>query len=193
MLAWAAALDANAARIMRVLDELHLAEDTIVVFTSCHGETLGEPFEKSVRVPLLIRYPRLLPAGHSYDFLMSSIDIMPTLLGFCAASIPDQVQGQDLSGLIVSGKGTRPESIYSEGKLGEAGEWRMVVRGLDKLVVDHDLKVTHLYNLGADPSEMDNLAHDSAQELRRDEMRALLKDWMRRTGDRMDPSGLKKR
>ncbi len=193
MLALGAPLDANVGRIMRVLDEPHLAEDTIVVFTSCHGEMLGEPVEKSVRVPLLIRYPRLLPASRKNDFLMSSVDVMPTLLGLCGADIPDAVQGQDLSALIASGKGSRPESIYSEGKLGEPGEWRMVVRGLDKLVVDRDLNVTHLYNLGADPSEMENLARDPAQELRRDEMSALLKDWMRRTGDRMDPSGLKKR
>jgi hypothetical protein len=69
----------------------------------------------------------------------------------------------------------------------------MVVRGLDKLVVDRDLNVTHLYNLGQDPFEVENLARDVSQDLKRDELKALLKDWMRRSGDGMDPSGLKKR
>ena len=69
----------------------------------------------------------------------------------------------------------------------------MVVRGLDKLVVDRELNVTHLYNLGQDPFEMENLARDVSQDLKRDELKALLKGWMRRSGDGMDPSGLKKR
>jgi len=107
--------------------------------------------------------------------------------------VPDGVQGQDLSAWIATGQGVRPESIYCVGKLGFTGEWRMVVRGLDKLVVDLDLNVTDLYNLGQDTDEMENLAQDSSQELKRDELKALLKEWMRRTGDRMDPSGLKKR
>jgi arylsulfatase A-like enzyme len=110
---------------------------------------------------------------------------MPTLLRFCGVDIPESVQGQDVS--------VHRESVYSSGKLGEPEEWRMLVRGLDKLVVDRELNVTHLYNLGPDPFEMENLARDVSQDLKRDELKALLKDWMRRSGDGMDPSGLKKR
>jgi hypothetical protein len=69
----------------------------------------------------------------------------------------------------------------------------MLVRGLDKLVVDREQKVTHLYNLGSDPTEMDNRAQDPTLELKRDELKALLVDWMRRTGDGLDPSGLRRR
>jgi arylsulfatase A-like enzyme len=118
---------------------------------------------------------------------------MPTLLGLCGVDIPESVQGQDLSAWVAQEQGSHRESIYSSGKLGEPEEWRMVVQGLDKLVVDRDLKVTHLYNLGQDPFEMENLARDVSQDLKRDELKALLKDWMRRSGDGMDPSGLKKR
>jgi hypothetical protein len=67
----------------------------------------------------------------------------------------------------------------------------MLVRRLDKLVEDHAEKVTHVYNLGVDPIELDNLAQDPALELKRNELKALLNDWMRRTGDRVDPSGLR--
>ena len=125
--------------------------------------------------------------------MVSNVDLMPTLLGFCGAELPDGVQGRDLSALISTGKGNRPESIYSVGHLGYGDEWRLVVRGLDKLVVDRKLEVTHLYNLGQDPYELDNRAVDPSQELKRDELKALLRDWMRRTGDGMDQSGLKKR
>lgn len=195
------ALDDNFGRLLAALDETHLAEDTIVVFTSDSGVMLGSqgldednlPFEESARVPLILRYPRMLPAGRRNDALLSNVDLMPSLVGLCGIDIPKSVQGQDLSAWIARGQGSHQESIYSSGKLGEPDEWRMVVQGLDKLVVDRDLNVTRLYNLGQDPFEMENLARDLAQELKRDELKALLKDWMRRTGDGMDPSGLKKR
>jgi len=187
--------------LMRALDERHMAEDTIVVFTSDHGDMLGShgleganvPFEESVRVPLVVRYPRQIKAGGEHEFPLSNVDLMPTLLGLCGAPIPNDTQGQDLSTLLTTGQGAHPESVFCLGKLGAEAEWRMVVRGLDKLVVDRDMNVTHLYNLGSDPSEMENLVQDAAQELKRDALKALLKDWMRRTADRTDPSGLKKR
>jgi hypothetical protein len=53
--------------------------------------------------------------------------------------------------------------------------------------------MTHLYNLGQDPYELDNLAADPAHATRRDELRAILIDWMQRVGDGMLPSGLKTR
>ena len=195
------ALDQAIGDLLRALDDQHLAGETIVVFTSDYGEMLGSqgldeadvPFEEAVRVPLVIRHPRLNAAGRSSDFLVSNVDLMPTLLGFCGAEIPDGVQGRDLSSLISTGQGSRPESIYSVGHLDAADEWRLVVRGLDKLVVDRKLEVTHLYNLGQDAYELENRAEDPLQELKRDELKALLREWMRRTGDGMDPSGLKKR
>ncbi len=192
-LAEGASPDAVAGSLLRALDEQRLATDTIVVFTSAYGANANLPFEGSVRIPSIIRYPRGLPGGRSIDALISGVDIMPTLLGLCGVEIPRNVQGRKLAAWISSGRGERPESIYSTGKLGSPGEWRMVVRALDKLVVDRELNVTHLYNLGLDPTEMDNLVHDPAEVLKRDELEALLKEWMRRTGDRMDPSGLQKR
>lgn len=194
-LSWAegASPDSGVEKLMRTLDERRLATDTIVVFTSAYGANPNLPFDPSVRVPLIVRYPRRLPGGRSIDALISTVDIMPTLLALCGTEIPRNVQGRNLAAWITGGSGQRPESIYSTGKLGSPGEWRMVVRALDKLVVDRELNVTHLYNLGLDPTEMDNLAHDPAEVLKRDELAALLKEWMRRTGDRMDPSGLQKR
>ena len=196
-----AMLDGHLGRLLAVLEEQRVAANTIVVFTSDCGEMLGAhelqgadvPFEESVRVPLIIRHPAWKPAGGKSDLLVSTVDLMPTLLGFCGVVIPDRVQGRDLSSLIATGEGDRPESVYSAGHLGANDEWRMVVRGLDKLVVNRELNVTHLYNLGQDPSELDNRAEDAALELKRDELKALLRDWMRRSGDGMDPSGLKKR
>ena len=197
-----AAIDQNIGRLLAALDRLTLGNDTIVVFTSDCGDMLGSqgledagvPFEESTRVPLLIRYPRALKGGiQRDDLLVSNVDLMPTLLALCGAQIPEGVQGKDLSAALMHEQTGGQESVFTEGNLGSFDEWRMLVRGLDKLVVDSKLDVTHLFNLGQDPFEMENLAREVSQELRRNELKALLRDWMRRTGDRIDASGLKKR
>jgi arylsulfatase A-like enzyme len=187
-------LDVQIGRILTMLDESSAASNTIVVFSSDHGQMLGSqgiqgcdvPFEESVRVPLMIRQPDKSAAGPS-DVLTSNVDVLPTLLTLCGIPVPANVQGQDVS------RDQRPESIYAVGQLGTPTEWRAIVRGLDKIVFDRELNVTHLYNLGQDPFEMENLTHDRSQELKRNELGAILKEWMRRASDGMDPSGLKRR
>ncbi len=195
------ALDANFGRILRALERLRLAEDTLVVFNADHGDMLGSqglefkgvPFEESVRVPLLMRYPRLLAAGRADPTLISNVDLMPTLLSLCGAAVPAGVQGRDLSGPLFQGRGGPPESVYAYGRLGTEREWRMIVRGADKLVVNKDGQVTHFYNLANDPYEIENLAGEPGHARWSDELRAHLAAWRRRVGDGIDASGLKKR
>jgi arylsulfatase A-like enzyme len=188
LLAWhradAATVDDSAGQILGIIESLHLKDNTIAVFTSSHGYGSG-PLEPAVRIPLMLRIPRLDP-GFRSGVLASNVDVAPTLLGLCGVSPGDSMQGRDLMR-------EQPQSVYCVGQIGTPREWRMLVRGLDKLVVDGSKNVTHLYNLGEDPLEMDNRARDPGQELKRDELKALLNDWMRRTGDGMDPSGLKLR
>lgn len=188
LIAWpradASTVDDSVGDVLRAIDDLQLKNKTIVAFTSDHGYGSG-PLESAVRIPLMLRYPAL-KAGFQTGTLASHVDIAPTLLGLCGLDRPDLTQGVDLMR-------DQPQSVYCAGQLGTAQEWRMVVRGLDKLVVDADQNVTQLYNLGTDPTEMDNRARDPSLELKRDELKALLNDWMRRTGDGMDPSGLKRR
>ncbi len=195
------ALDRQIGRLLRTLDEEQLTRDTIVVFTADHGDMLGsqgldfknEPYEESARIPLLIRYPRAFPAGERNSTLISNVDYMPTLLGLCGAEIPESVQGLDHSALLTAGAGSRPASIFAEGKMAGEGEWRMVVRGYDKLVVDRHGEVTHQYNLSNDPYEMNNLKDSREQRLTRDALLALLNDWRKRTGDGRTASGLRSR
>ncbi len=194
-------LDAGIGRILSALDATEIAADTIFVVTSTHGSMLGshglqgggEHYEESVRVPLLIRYPRRVVAARTIDMPVSTIDLAPTLLSLARVDIPDGLQGLSLSPWLLGGGGPRSESVYCQGRLGREQEWRMVVRGLDKVVVNRDLEITHLYNLGQDPFELDNLADEKSAARKRDEMTAILRDWMRRASDRFLPSGLKLR
>ena len=150
------------------------------------------PFERSTHVALAIRHPRL-PRGKAFDFPVSTVDIAPTLLALAGSEIPDDIHGRDLSALIVGGAGEHPEAVYAEGKLNAPDEWRMLVRGLDKIVVRRNLDILHLFNLADDPSEEHDLAAEIGYRLKVDELTALARAWMKRTGDGMDPSGLKRR
>lgn len=187
------ALDENVGRLLKELESSRLLNDTIVLFTSDHGDMLGShgleykgvPYEESARIPLLMSYPAKLKGGATSDILVSCADFMPTLLGMCGLEISQGVHGQDLSGLILNGQGRRPESVYVQGRLGTEGEWRMIVRGFDKLVVNAKFEPTHLFNLAEDPYEMNNQFDDKTQRRRMDELIAVLKSWSRRTGDRI--------
>ncbi len=186
-----AAIDNELGRILTALEKV--SENTIVAFTSDCGRQIGShgidgggvPFEESVRIPLAIRYPaKLKPDARD---LALQVDIMPTLLALCGMEIPDGVQGQDLFGK------SPPEVAYSEGRLQEVGEWRMLVRGYDKLVATPKGEITHLFNLAEDPYELENLVHDPTQKLKLASLKAQLTVEMQKLGDGMDPSGLRKR
>jgi arylsulfatase A-like enzyme len=186
-----AAIDESIGKILAALDTLKLADDTVVVFTSDCGQQLGShrvegydvPFEESVRIPLAIRYPRKLKPD-ARD-LASQVDILPTLLTLRGMEIPEGLQGVDLFGK------TPPEVGYSEGRLGEEGDWRIMVRGYDKLVATPKGEITRLYNLADDPYELTDLVRDPAQKLKLASLKAQLIAQMQKLGDGRDPSGLR--
>lgn len=175
-----AEMDRQFGAVLAAIDSV--ANNTMVIFTSDHGEQLGShgledaevPYEESARIPLAIRFPRVLK-GAASDILASQVDILPTVLGLCGEPLFEGIQGHDLSPLLLTDKGDRPESIFGEGRIGKRDGWRMVVVGYDKLVVDSENAVTHLYNLASDPYEMKNLADDAASRLKRDGLLAALR------------------
>ena len=171
--------------------------DVITVLTAESGNGEDSPFQRSVLVPLAIRWPGKLKPRVADELLISHVDVLPTLLAFMGlapdVAPPEGLQGRDLSRLIQSGQGEVPDSVYAEGRLGLPGEWRLIVRGYDKLVIRPQEEATRLYNLSDDPAEENDLAHDREHELTRDSMLALARQWMRKLGDGVDPSGLRLR
>ena len=144
-------LDAEMGRLLDALDRLGLAENTIVCFTSDHGDHLwshgygkpmdgwlhptkraskATPYDESCHIPFLVRGPGI-EAGRRTDTLFSSVDMMPTLLGLCGLAAPEAVEGADLSHVLTgdptgAGDGETPDSVYLQ-NLGEGwpyrGEW----------------------------------------------------------------------
>jgi hypothetical protein len=162
----------------------------VVYISEAHEDS---PSEAACHIALAIQHPRIA-AGRLLEFPVSTVDVAPTLLALMDLELPDGLHGRNLAGLLMAESGPHPESIYAEGRLGKPDEWRMMVRGLDKIVVRRrNLDILHLFNLGEDPTEERDLAREIGYRLKVDELRALIQAWMKRTGDGMDPSGLKRR
>ena len=103
--AMTANLDWNIGRLLAALDRDGLAENTIVVFSSDHGEMFGAHgrqaknifYEEAARIPLLLRWPGQIPQNSASDACLSTVDILPTLLGLMELPIPAEVEGVDCS------------------------------------------------------------------------------------------------
>ncbi len=198
-------LDHEMGRLMEFLDEAGLSENTLVIFTSDHGELAGshgkyrkgEPETESLQVPLLMRLPNRIQAGIEPELLISSVDLMPTLLSLCDLPAPDTCAGSDLSAAVLAGReAARVESIYCEGKVGNragapagknspiSGPWRTIVTERYKLNVrgDHS-HCEGLFDLQEDPLELQNLVDEPDSQRLRGELLAELKAWGARTRD----------
>lgn len=112
-----AALDDCLSKLLETLERTRLAEDTIVVFTSDHGDMMQSqglttklyPWDESIRVPFLVRYPRKLgTVGKRVKTPVNAPDILPTLLGLCEVKIPDSVEGTNHAPLL---EGKRGENL----------------------------------------------------------------------------------
>ncbi len=113
-------VDHHFGRLMAQLQTMGVVDDTLVVFCSDHGETFGahaahnhkgNPEDVSVRIPLLMRWPGVLPAGHARQLLIGMLDMAPTLTGLLGLEVPDHWQGRDLSAAILAQDDTAVASI----------------------------------------------------------------------------------
>ena len=114
-------IDQQFARILATLEDEGLAEETIVVFASDHGEMMGSHglmykdiwYDESLLVPFIVRWPNRIRPG-TEDLLFSAPDIMPTLLGLMGVTngIPADVEGTDYSAAFLGQPCERPTSAY---------------------------------------------------------------------------------
>lgn len=113
------ALDAEFGRILHCLTQTDQENQTLVVYTSDHGDMLGShgcrdkqlPYEESIHIPLLMRWPELGLSGRRRQ-LIGLADLAPTLLGAVGLSFPDATDGQDLSSLLTDCEAPGPDQIY---------------------------------------------------------------------------------
>ncbi len=197
------ALDRCVGDLMATLEETKLAEQTILVFTSDHGEMLGShgapptmkhlPWDESARVPFLLRYPAA--HGSRTRVVLTPVttpDILPTLLGLAGLSVPKTIEGEDLSGLV-RGEPEPPDraalymAIAPFAGHGFNKEYRALrtkrytyVRGLEGPWL--------LFDDSQDPHQLNNLVARPEFATLRDELDAQLQAELKRIGDDFRPA-----
>lgn len=194
--AMVANLDWNIGRIMDAIKEAGIYEDTIVVFTSDHGEMFGAHghvfkntfYDEAVRVPMLIRWPGHIPSGHVSDACMSTVDIMPTLLGLVNLPIPPAVEGMDLSHLALGKPGPDPDAALLQGMghtyLWRNGyEWRALRTERYTYAVYLSDGKEYLFDNIADPLQTTNLADNPVYQDTLRKLRERLRHRMALIGD----------
>ena len=173
-------LDWNVGRLLRAVDDLGLRDDTIVVFTSDHGEMFGAQgrraknifYEEAVRVPFLLRWPGHVPPGSVSDACLNTPDILPTLLSLLGLPVPEGVEGMDLGHCALGRPGPEPEAAFLQGMGATAAfedghEWRALrdkrytyaLYGADgsELLFDNQSDPHQMHNLVADPAHAETL------------------------------------
>lgn len=192
-----AALDRCFGAVLGAVDNAGVAENSIVVFTSDHGDMLCSqgrrnkqyPWDESVRVPFLIRWPESFGAGVRYEAI-DAPDIMPTLLSLCDLPIPESVEGRDLSAYVLGGTGSLELQDaylmhvypYHQTFGSPDAEWRGIRTGRYTYVIKHE-GTWLLYDNLKDPFQMRNLAGLPDCSAIRNELDSKLKSMMRERGD----------
>jgi len=195
-LAQVTGVDDQFGRILSALREEGMEEDTIVVFTSDHGNCLGSHeevsknvhYEESMRVPLIIRWPGRIDPRRD-DLLFSTPDICPTLLDLMGlgAQIPEKVQGTSRASVLLHGNGDRPTSQlyikipYGQPALGHRGvRTQRYTLSMEK--GEEGVVSTTLHDNVEDPYQLENVA-DARPELVRELLEGDLVPWLERTED----------
>jgi arylsulfatase len=181
-------VDAAVGVLLDHLDERGLAEDTVVIYSSDHGDFAGEHgiVEKApgicadaiTRIPSLWRWPGRFAEGHVCDRLVESVDLAPTILALAGLPEMRTVDGRDLRGLLSGACDPIREVAVTENPWSKSlrtQRWRYV-HYAEGLFAGQD--VGELYDLESDPWEMENLYHRPEHKGRVCEMRRLLLDWL---------------
>lgn len=155
-------MDSQIGRILDALDASGMADNTIVIFTADQGLSVGDHgfmgkqnmYERSMRVPMIMKGPSI-PAGRTVDELVYLQDVVPTTLNLAGATIPEDVEFEDLMPLV-TGKGGGYEAIYGA----YLSNQRMVRTPSHKMILYPTINKVRLYDLENDPWEMNDLAED---------------------------------
>ena len=171
------AVDDGIGQIMELLEKEGILDNTIIMFSSDNGFFHNEhqksdkrlAYENSIRIPMVVRYPKAVKAGTIIDAMCLNIDVAPTIVDFGGAAIPEQFQGVSLKG-VLAGKADPSwrqsffyEYFFDNGLKGRVPDlvgirtqnWKYVYNTLLE-----GTDIDELYDLQADPGEMKNLFLD---------------------------------
>lgn len=170
-------IDQQVGRILDKLDELGIADNTIVVYSTDHGHYLGQHgliakacfhYDDLLRIPMIARYPGKIPAGTESDALQSQVDFAPTFLSTCGLNVPGLMQGVNQLD-VWEGKDdkARANLIVENRHQPTKFHLRTYVNDRYKITVYRDADYGELFDLQEDPEERNNLwAEESVKEIK---------------------------
>ncbi|MCM8788498.1 MAG: sulfatase [Candidatus Omnitrophica bacterium] len=193
------ALDCALGIILEAIRKVKIEDETIFIFTSDHGDMLGSqgqfhkqrPWDESILVPFLLRYPKLFGKNRKiFPTPFNAPHIMPTLLGLCEIKIPETVEGKDFTKALLGIKDP-PEKEAILSCYCPFGQWTRKqggreYRGIrtERYTYVRDLKGPWLlYDNEKDPNQMNNLCNNPDYEKIQSELDALLKKKLQETKD----------
>ncbi len=180
--------DETCGELLGFLDKKKLSEDTLVVFVTDNGwiqqvqkrgyapRSKRSPYDGGVRTPIMLRWPGHIKPG-SYDTLVNSIDLVPTILTAAGVKPPEEMQGIDLQKVVAANGKSERQRIFGEVFAHDVADiddpapglqFRWTIEGKWKVILPADPTAKpELYDLQADPHEMKNRADVKADVLRR--------------------------
>jgi arylsulfatase A-like enzyme len=192
-----ASVDENVGRLLDYLDETSLAKDTVVFYTSDQGFYLGDHgwfdkrfmYEESLRMPLLVRYPREVKAGSVNNDIVLNLDFGETFLDFASAPVPPDMQGRSIRKIL---QGKTPKDWrkstyyhYYEYPAVHSVKRHYGIRNERYKLIHfyYDIDEWELYDLKEDPREMNNIYNDPANSNLIKKLKAELKQLRKKYKD----------
>lgn len=180
-----AQMDDAMGKVLASLRELDLERDTVVIYTSDHGEMLGDHglwnkfqfYEGSCGVPLMVRVPGITEPGSRRATPVSLVDVLPTMAEVCGVPVP-AMDGRSLVPQLRSVREPRGQAVFSEFNLRTPHAKYMIRSGDFKYTLRVN-DVDKLYDLRSDAQEMHNLALEAGGRSRAERMRNDLFAWYR--------------
>ena len=170
-----AMLDAEVGRLLAKLDELNLADRTLVIFTSDHGDMQGRFgvvgkgvsafYDEVVRVPLLMRLPGRIEPGTVVGEQASLVDLMPTILDYAGVECPGGIHGLSLRPLLEGRAGPWRRFIFSQRTIAplDRPDLQRMIRSQEHKYCFYGNGQAQLFDLVHDPRERENLFDDRSQ------------------------------
>jgi len=174
------AVDESLGKVIETLEKIGELDNTVIIYSSENGYFMGEhtykdkrlAYENSIRVPMIIRYPKLIKENSEINEQCLNIDLAPTILDLAGIDKPSYIQGESMLGLISGEKNKKwRKSILFEYYVDDAwpyaGPDQLAVRTNQYKLVDNFLEndIDELYDLINDPGEMNNLINDEKYDI----------------------------
>jgi arylsulfatase A-like enzyme len=186
-------VDRAFARVLRALEESGQADNTIVIYTSDHGEMAGDHglmqksvfYDQATRIPLMIHVPWLSREQVRLDGPVSLIDLVPTLLELVGAEVPSHLQGRSRAGALHDPKSWKREDIVVEwhGEDDNQEDGRSLVAADGWKLNLYRGNTPELYDLNTDPGELRNLVRSATHADRVKRMTEQLRAWQGQHAD----------